>query len=62
MAQILANGDEFEHLIGDYDPPAGNPAFREAVAALLRDTYGWPVSAAEHRPDQRQPDRLLLPV
>ncbi len=45
MDQMLANGDEFEHLIGDYDPPAGNPAFRTAVAALLNDTYGWPVSA-----------------
>lgn len=46
MARILANGDEFEHLIGDYDPPGGNPAFRTAVAELLNKTYGWPVSAA----------------
>ena len=44
MAAILANGNEFEHLVGDYDPPGGNPAFREAVAALLSEQYGWPVT------------------
>ena len=44
MVDILENGDEFEHLVGDYDPPAGNPGFREDVAALLNDLYGWPVT------------------
>jgi len=45
MQQILANGDEFEHLIGDYDPPAGHPLFAEAVAGLLRETFGWDISS-----------------
>jgi len=45
MEQILANGDEFERLIGNYGPPQGPPAFAEAVAALLEKTYGWDISA-----------------
>ena len=45
MEAILANGDEFERLIGNYGPPQGPPAFIEAIATLLRDTYGWDISA-----------------
>jgi len=45
MEQILANGNEFEHLIGNYGPPQGPPAFAEAVATLLRQTYDWDISA-----------------
>ena len=45
MEAILANGDEFERLIGNYGPPQGLPAFGEAVATLLRETYGWEISA-----------------
>jgi valine--pyruvate aminotransferase len=44
MIDILENGDEFEHLVGDYDPPGGNPGFREDVAALLNKLYGWPIT------------------
>lgn len=44
MEQILANGNEFERLIGDYDPPRGHPEFVEAIAKLLRETYGWDIS------------------
>ncbi len=45
MEAILANGNEFERLIGNYGPPQGPPAFVDAVASLLRETYGWDVSA-----------------
>ncbi len=45
MADILANETEFERLIGDYDPPQGMPQFCEAVADLLREEYGWQISA-----------------
>jgi valine--pyruvate aminotransferase len=44
MVDILATGNEFERLIGDYDPPGGNPGFREDIAALLRELYGWPIA------------------
>jgi valine--pyruvate aminotransferase len=46
MEQILANGTEFEHLIGDYDPPCGHPAFIDAVARLLSETFGWNISSS----------------
>lgn len=45
MTKILANGREFEHLVGDYDPPGGHPAFLEAIANLLSETFGWNVSS-----------------
>ena len=45
MEEILANGDEFERLIGNYGPPQGPPAFIEAIAALLRKNYGWEITA-----------------
>ncbi|NCF65442.1 MAG: valine--pyruvate transaminase [Chloroflexi bacterium] len=45
IEQILANGNEFERLIGNYGPPQGPPAFAEAVATLLQQTYGWHISS-----------------
>lgn len=46
MQAILANGDEFERLVGNYDPPEGLPAFNTAVADLLRAQYGWDITGA----------------
>jgi len=46
MREILDDGDQFERLIGDYDPPQGETRFREALAGLLAREYGWPISAA----------------
>jgi valine--pyruvate aminotransferase len=45
MEQILANDDEFERLVGNYGPPQGPPAFIEAIATLLRESYGWEITA-----------------
>lgn len=30
-------------MLGDYDPPAGHPAFRQALAAELKTRFGWPI-------------------
>ena len=43
MQQILDTPGEFERLIGNYGPPAGDKSFREALGALLHQTYGWPI-------------------
>ncbi|GAB6089897.1 valine--pyruvate transaminase [Spirochaeta dissipatitropha] len=43
MQEILANGDEFERGIGNYDTPQGKQIFLESMAALLRKEYGWDV-------------------
>jgi len=43
MNEILEDGDEFERLIGDYDPPQGEARFVAALADLLRRELGWPL-------------------
>lgn len=34
----------FHKLVGEYQPPQGDPACLEALAGYLQDTCGWPVS------------------
>ena len=45
MHDILDQGDQFERLIGEYDPPQGDARFLKALAGLLRREFGWPLSA-----------------
>lgn len=44
MCEMLADEPAFDSMLGDYDPPAGNPRFREAVAGLLSREFGWSVT------------------
>lgn len=44
MAEIMADGDAFERMLGNYDPPRGNARFLESMAGLLRSEFGWDVS------------------
>ena len=41
MHAILDDGDQFERLIGDYDPPQGESRFVAALARLLQRELGW---------------------
>ncbi|HUX11722.1 MAG TPA: valine--pyruvate transaminase [Spirochaetia bacterium] len=43
MTEILANADEFEHMVADYDSPKGKHSFLTAVASLLEQEYGWDI-------------------
>ena len=43
LRRLLSDSDEMAKLLGSYDAPAGNRAFIEAMAALLREHYGWEV-------------------
>lgn len=45
MTRLLEDGNQFEEMVGNYDPPQGNQRFIEALAELLNDTFGWPVSS-----------------
>lgn len=45
MRELLADEPAFDAMLADYDQPAGNPRFREAVAGLLRREFGWPLTA-----------------
>jgi valine--pyruvate aminotransferase len=41
MQEILANGDEFERGLVNYDTPQGKDAFLKALASLLKKQFGW---------------------
>lgn len=43
MQHILQDGRRFENLISNYDPPKGKGSFIDALARLLRNTYGWQI-------------------
>lgn len=43
MAEILATGDTFERMVGNYDTPQGQPAFLAALAEMLSAEYGWQI-------------------
>ncbi|MDF7801129.1 valine--pyruvate transaminase [Pontiellaceae bacterium B1224] len=43
MEAILAEPRGFETMIGNYDGSRGNQAFVEALAKLLRETFGWEI-------------------
>ncbi|MDF7807786.1 valine--pyruvate transaminase [Pontiellaceae bacterium B12219] len=45
MEQLLAEPSGFETLIGNYDGSRGNQAFVEALADLLRNEFGWDITA-----------------
>lgn len=43
--EIGSDPDLTMSIVGEYQAPAGNQRFREAVAKLFRDEYGWPITA-----------------
>lgn len=43
LRELLEQGDAFERIIGNYDPPQGNPRFRTALAELLQKSFGWKI-------------------
>jgi valine--pyruvate aminotransferase len=45
MADVTADGARFGRMVGEYDAPGGNVAFRQALAELLKDQFGWPLTA-----------------
>jgi len=44
-AMISDEPDVFDAMLSNYDQPAGNPHFREAMAGFLNREFGWPVTA-----------------
>jgi valine--pyruvate aminotransferase len=43
MREMLDDGDAFERVMLNYDPPQGNPRFIRAMATLLQREFGWDV-------------------
>lgn len=44
MEAILGTLGELEHMLGNYEPPAGRTGFRKALAALFHKEFGWPLT------------------
>jgi valine--pyruvate aminotransferase len=43
MYALLERKGAFEQAIGNYDPPAGNKEFIEAICQLLKGEFGWEI-------------------
>lgn len=43
LEEIRKQSGGLEHVLGNYEPPAGNPSFRNAVAGLFRREFGWQI-------------------
>lgn len=41
IEDISASPGQLEQMVGNYEPPAGNLAFRTALAELFRSEFGW---------------------
>ncbi len=41
MRELLEDGGAFDRMLGNYDPPRGNPAFLSALADCLNEACGW---------------------
>ncbi|MCC7474010.1 MAG: valine--pyruvate transaminase [Pirellulales bacterium] len=45
MAEIVANADECDRMLVNYDGPAGSPRFRAIVAEMFASRFGWNITA-----------------
>jgi len=45
IAELMAEGDRFDRVLGVYDPPKGNSRFALALAGYLQREFGWNVGA-----------------
>ncbi len=43
MQELVNEGRSFDRMLGNYDPPQGNPRFIRSLAELLQRTFGWDV-------------------
>ena len=41
VRELLNEGTTFDRMLGNYDPPQGNPRFLRAMATLLKQNFGW---------------------
>lgn len=45
LGQIASDPKRCSRMLGDYDPLEGHPPFREALASMLKETFGWSLGA-----------------
>ncbi|WP_198953681.1 pyridoxal phosphate-dependent aminotransferase [Rhodopirellula sp. MGV] len=44
LTEIASDPAKVSRVLGDYDPPAGDAAFRDAVAKFFYRQFGWPIT------------------
>lgn len=44
VEELCGDKESIARVLGNYEPPAGNYGFRDAVASLLRREFGWDIS------------------
>ncbi|MCL4168584.1 UNVERIFIED_CONTAM: hypothetical protein GTU68_038742 [Idotea baltica] len=44
IQEMASTDGVLEQVLGDYEPPSGNLAFRQAVADLFSQQFGWPTT------------------
>lgn len=45
LEELLEEPDGMNRALTSYDPPGGNPKFNAAIATLLREQFGWNITA-----------------
>lgn len=45
IEEIMATPGGLEKMLGNYDPPRGNPMFVDAIAGLFKRSFGWEITA-----------------
>ncbi len=45
MQEIMADGDRFERMVGNYTTPQGDAEFIQAMASFLAKKYGWKLTS-----------------
>ena len=43
MQALINEGESFDRMVGNYDPPQGNPKFIRSLADLLRRSFQWDI-------------------
>lgn len=43
MSDLITESNSFDRMLGNYDPPQGNPKFIRALAELLQRTFHWEI-------------------
>ncbi|RYD37714.1 MAG: valine--pyruvate transaminase [Verrucomicrobiaceae bacterium] len=46
MGELMSDSDALERMLGNYDPPRGNPPFLQNLAGFLNRACGWDITPA----------------
>jgi alanine-alpha-ketoisovalerate/valine-pyruvate aminotransferase len=62
MGELMADGDALERMLGNYDPPRGNPVFLEVLAGFNPPPESVPINALMPMPGTPMADHSQVDV